>query len=202
MLALLVVIHTQVRIPVWGPVVAAPKSSVQSQDGAAVEGTWLTAHQDHRTEAHDCCNQPVSKGGSNKDMTVKQRVPPRYILVTETASRHMGLYQRNLETARVGQKVGPGTYRQKQRQQVQEYSSRRGALMQRAGTYTVCIHLVADHFSPLSTGHPECSAVASNLPSGFMLKNRSALPLRGFTAGTQGSKQGAGTVCEFGPGRG
>ena len=44
------------------------------------------------------------------------------------------------------------------------------------------IHLVADHFSPSTTGQPVCREAVSKEASGFMLKKRRASPLRGFTA--------------------
>ena len=43
------------------------------------------------------------------------------------------------------------------------------------------IHLVADHFSPLSVGHEPCSDEGSSVPSGCSEKNRSASPLVALT---------------------
>ena len=43
-------------------------------------------------------------------------------------------------------------------------------------------HFVADHFSPVMTGHEPCRLAGSNVPSGRMLQNSTASPFFGLTA--------------------
>ena len=45
-----------------------------------------------------------------------------------------------------------------------------------------CIHFVADHFTPLSTGHPACVDFTSSFPAVSMDQKSSASPRRAFTA--------------------
>ncbi|GER30170.1 dickkopf-related protein 1 [Striga asiatica] len=89
----------------------------------------------------------------------------------------VGLVQTPYSEYRRTRSCNPGSYCTPQVKPISR-SSHFPTILSKEST---CIHFVADHFSPSSTGHPAWRLPGSGTALGRRLKNRSASPLRGFT---------------------